>query len=254
MKYLAPFPAEKRPLLFAHRGASSLAPENTLRAFRLARDLGAPGIELDIHRCASGELVVFHDERLERITGKAEALSALSLEELKLLDAGAWKGQEFSGERIPSLREVFEALGGSVYYDIEIKSRTKERTGIEKQLSDLIDEFSLQARVSVSCFNPFPLVYLKEIRLDIPTAIIWCTSTELPFILRTGAGAWISDCDYLKPDHAVIGGINVLALGLGRRRAVVPWTVDDPAVAERLLSRGCSGIITNRIQDMIRFL
>jgi glycerophosphoryl diester phosphodiesterase len=250
MKPLKPLSGEKRPLFFAHRGASSLAPENTLAAFALARDLGSPGIELDIHRCASGELVVFHDDDLSRIAGSPDAIAETSLSRLKEIDIGSWKGKEFSGERVPTLRELFEAMGASVYYDIEIKCRVKERTGVEKDLSDMIDEFSLAERVCVSCFNPFPLLYLKEIRKDIATAIIWCVSDELPYILRYGAGAFISHCDFLKPDHAVMDGFNVLRLGLGRKRAVVPWTVDDPETAKRLLDQGCSGIVTNRIQDM----
>lgn len=250
MKHLLPFPSSKRPLVFAHRGASSLAPENTLASFRLARKLGAPGIELDIHRCASGELVVIHDETLSRTTGTDGYVAEKPLSYLKSLDAGSWKGSEFAGERIPTLRETFEALGDSVYYDIEIKSRSKERTGLERQLSELIDEFSLADRVGVSCFNPFPLVFFKEIRVDIPTAIIWCRSKELPWILRGGLGAAISKCDYLKPDHADLRGPCLLSLGPMLRRKVVTWTVDDADDAADLIRRGCSGIITNRIQDM----
>jgi glycerophosphoryl diester phosphodiesterase len=250
MKYLPLFPTSKRPLVFAHRGASSLAPENTLTSFLLARKFGAPGIELDIHLCASGELVVIHDDDVKRTAGVDGNVAEKTLSYLKSLDVGSWKGREFAGERIPTLRETFEALGDSVYYDIEIKSRSKERSGLERQLSELIDEFSLAGRVSVSCFNPFPLIYFKEVRRDVPTAIIWCRSKELPWILRSGVGAYLSKCDYLKPDHADLRGISVLSLGAKLRRPVVTWTVDDPKTAEDLIRRGCSGIVTNRIQDM----
>jgi glycerophosphoryl diester phosphodiesterase len=254
MKYLTPFPSAKRPLVFAHRGAPVLAPENTIASFKLARELGARAIELDIHRCASGELVVFHDDGLERVTGAQGAVAESTLPFMKSLGPVNWKGTKFAEERIPTLRETFAALGDSVIYDIEIKSRTKERTGVEKQLSDIIDEFQLGQHVCVSSFNPFPLLYLKEIRLDIPTAIIWCTSTELPLVLRTGAGVWISGCDFLKPDYTIMNGFNILRLGMGRRRAVMPWTVDDPETARKLVDRGCSGFVTNRIQDMRSFL
>ncbi len=250
MKYLTPLAQEGRPLFFSHRGASSLAPENSIAAFSLARDLGSPGIELDIHRCASGELVVFHDDSLDRIAGVSGLISASPLDYLKTLDIGSWMDKKFCAERIPTLREVFQTLGDSVYYDIEIKSRTKERTGIEKQLSDLISEFGLDSRVCVCSFNPFPLVYLKEIRSDIATGILWSKVKELPYILRFGIGAFISNCDFLKPDHRYMGGLNILRLGMGRKHAIIPWTVDDPAIARRLIDSGCSGIVTNRIQDM----
>jgi glycerophosphoryl diester phosphodiesterase len=216
--------------------------------------MGCPGIELDIHLCATGELVVIHDDDTARVTGKPGKVAELSLTELKALDAGSWKGPSFSGERIPTLDELFSELGSSVYYDVEIKCRSREPTGIEEALAGLIDAHGLSDRVAVSSFNPFPLKYFKAIKPDIPTAIIWMRKEkELPPILRTGAGAWISGCDYLKPDHRVFGHPSVLWLGAGLGRSLVPWTIDDPSLARTLFRRGCAGIITNRPQDMGEF-
>lgn len=250
MRPLRPFPSSARPLVFAHRGLSSLYPENSLAAFQAAVDIGCPGIELDIHLCASGELVVFHDDTTSRITGVDGRVEEMDLAALKKLDIGSWMDPRFSAERILTLDELFSHMGTSVYWDIEIKCRVKEDTGIASALSALIDAHGLADRVAASSFNPFPLKYLKALRKDIPTAIIWCADKELPWVLRGGLGAWMGGVDYLKPDYRVLGQPSVYCLGAGLRRDTVAWTVDDAETARLLLDRGVKGIITNRPQDL----
>ena len=117
--------AEGRPLVLGHRGASADAPENTLAAFRLARAQGADGVELDVWRCASGEVVVFHDEDTARISGVPLRVPDAPFPALRALDVGAHRGERFRGERIPRLEEVFEALPGAVV-NVELKSRGRD--------------------------------------------------------------------------------------------------------------------------------
>src|SRR5471032_901126 len=95
-----------RPLVWAHRGASRQAPENTLAAFTRAAALGADGIELDVQLCSTGEVVVLHDETLARTTGQVGLLRETPWSLLRTLDAGARFGPSFRGERIPLLAEV----------------------------------------------------------------------------------------------------------------------------------------------------
>src|SRR4029453_13086438 len=95
--------ADGRPLVLGHRGASADAPENTLAAFRLARAQGADGVELDVRRCATGEVVVIHDGDARRTAGAPLRIAEAPLAALRALDAGAWKGERFRGERIPLL-------------------------------------------------------------------------------------------------------------------------------------------------------
>jgi glycerophosphoryl diester phosphodiesterase len=97
-------------MLIAHRGFSGRYPENTLRAFREAMKLPVDGIELDIRRTRDGVLVVIHDETVDRTTFGSGRVSELTWDELRQLDAGAWKGEEFAGERIPRLDEVLELV------------------------------------------------------------------------------------------------------------------------------------------------
>ena len=239
------FPGEKKPFIFAHRGYSSTAPENTLAAFQEAQNRGVPGIELDIHLCSSGELVVTHDDNLKRVTGYDGLVENMEYREIKKLDAGSWKGDNFSGLKIPILEDVFDLLGSSVYYDIEIKTRQTSKTGIETRLKKLIESYKLEQRCIVSSFNPMPLRFFKDEMPGIPTAIIYCDDPEVPWYLRNGQGRWIASADILKPEHVKVNGGLRLANLLSGRRPVLPWTVDDPAIAARLMSNGVSGIISN---------
>jgi len=106
--------AEGRPLVLGHRGASAEAPENTLAAFRLALEQGADGVELDVWRCGTGEVVVFHDEDARRLAGAPLAIARTPWGLLRRLDVGSHRGGRFRGERIPLLPEVLEALPGAV--------------------------------------------------------------------------------------------------------------------------------------------
>ena len=110
------------PLIVAHRGASRIAPENTLAAFSRAIDDGADAIELDVRLIADGNVVVFHDSRLERTSDGAGKIERRSLDELKGLSAGSWYHPVFSGEQIPTLDDVFELIRHRVGVNIELKS------------------------------------------------------------------------------------------------------------------------------------
>ena len=239
------YPGEKQPYLFAHRGYSKLAPENTLSAFQEALNHKIPGIELDIHLCSSGELVVTHDDNLERVTGFNGIIENLDYSEIKHLDAGRWKNEKFSGERLPLLQDVFDLTGDSVYFDIEIKSKKTKRTGIEIKLLELIRRYKLEQRCIVSSFNPMPLRFFKQTAPQIPTAIIYSVTDELPWYLRHGEGKWIAAADILKPDHVKINGASMFLHKTIGGRTVIPWTVDDPKEAVRLIKAGVSGIISN---------
>ena len=228
-----------------------------MEAFRRARDTGAPGLELDIRRCASGELVVIHDDTLARTAADARAVDGVDLEELRSLDAGSWFGSGFSGARIPLLEEVLEEFLPDLYIDIELKTRSSSPADpLPAALAELLRRFGRKTAdaVTVSSFNPLALRSFKRLAPEYPTAAIWCADGEVPFYLRRGQGRWIAGCDYLKPIHSKSGGLSRLLLGRLGGRPLVPWTVDDAALAERLTAAGCEGIITNRPQDLVPVL
>lgn len=240
------------PLLFAHRGYSSRAPENTLAAFRSAREAQIPGVELDVHRCATGELVVIHDHDLKRLSGSEGVVERESWDSLKRLDVGSSFSPDHEGERIPLLEEVFEELGESVYYDIEIKNRGDDEPGpLERDLVDLVRARGLVGRCLISSFNPYVIRLVKAIAPNIPTAIIYSSDRSVPFVLRHGEGRYLSGCDVLKPDKKKIKPwplfFNQMLMGY----PIVTWTVDSPQVASHLLKMNVTGIISNDPQPIL---
>jgi glycerophosphoryl diester phosphodiesterase len=257
MKALPLLPDRDRPLIFAHRGCSSLAPENTMAAFTLARDRGSPGLELDIHPCAGGELVVVHDDTFVRTApehnGGGRRVEELSLGEIRGIDVGAFFGPAFRGEHPLLLEEVVESFCPAMYIDIELKTRKIKDDPLPALAAEKIRSFGpgIIGSLTVSSFNPFALGAFKALCPEIPTAIIWCVDPELPFVLRRGLGRFISRCDYLKPRHTELGRFSLLRLGIPPGRPLVPWTVDTPEDAERTRALGCPGLITNRPQDMV---
>jgi glycerophosphoryl diester phosphodiesterase len=116
-----------QPVIFAHRGASAWAPENTLAAFRLAVEHGAPAIELDVKLTSDRKVVVLHDQTVDRTTNGHGDLRQFSLADLRELDAGGPFSAEYQGERIPTLVEVFEAVGKQVYINIELTNYASTR-------------------------------------------------------------------------------------------------------------------------------
>lgn len=239
------FPEKTRPLLFAHRGCSCQAPENTMAAFELAVQQQIPGIELDIQLSADGELVVFHDSTLERICGISGSVSDFTTKELQRMDAGKWKAPQYSGNGIPSLREVLAAFGGSVLFDIEIKYyRFREALGIPSVLAELLAELDLYEGIAVSSFDPRIVRRAKQVLPSLPAGLIH-DAGSLPVWLPLGAACRYSRVDFRKPSSAIIKGPVSGILPL------LCWTVDTPDEARRCLYAGAAGLISNRPEDLL---
>lgn len=253
MKRIPLLPERARPLLFAHRGCSSLAPENTMPAFNKARECGAPGIELDIHRCTSGELVVCHDDTFTRTAGCDRRVESMSLAEIRELDVGSWFDSAFTGTTVPLLQDVLDEFTPDLYIDIELKTKKTKDDPLPAALAEMLKKLDKRTRASltVSSFNPVALKHFKELEPAVPTALIWSADREVPWYLRSGQGRWIAGCDYLKPVHSKAGSFSVFLLGRLGGRPLVPWTVDDTALARTLTRGGCEGIISNRPQDLL---
>jgi putative peptidoglycan lipid II flippase len=222
-----------------------------MASFKKARETGAPGIELDIHVCATGELVVAHDDTFGRTAGDSRAIEDLGLKDIRALDVGSFFGPDFRGEHPPLIEEVLEEFCPGMYIDIELKTRKTGKDPLPGLLAEKIRQFGekVEKSITVSSFNPYAILSFKKLCPQIPTAIIWCSGREVPLILRRGFGRFISLCDYLKPVHLQINRFSCFVWSLPERKPIVPWTVDDPELAEKLLKMGCHGIISNRPQD-----
>lgn len=218
--------------IIAHRGASGLAPENTLKAIRLALTLGAQAIEIDVQR-ADGELWVFHDRRLERCTNGGGVLTAQSRAYLAGLDAG-------EGEPIPTLWQVMEAIAGKAELHIELKgAQTADEVARLTRRAEAELGFT-PAHWVVSSFHHPELARFAALRPEIRLGAL--TST-IPLTLAKFAaelGAWSLNCDLDFVDEALV--MDAHRRGL----KVLVYTVDHTADLAALAAMGVDGIFTNR--------
>lgn len=155
------------PAVFAHRGASAHAPENTLAAFELALRQGCDGIELDAMLTADREVVVFHDSNLQRTTGIQGRVSGLPLATLKQLDAGSYFDVQYKNERIPTLDETLEVLGNRTVINIELKNYRSLRDDLPEIVAEIVRKHALHANILFSSFNP---IALRKIKRQLPHA------------------------------------------------------------------------------------
>jgi glycerophosphoryl diester phosphodiesterase len=233
-----------------------------MAAFKKAREIGAPGIELDVHLSAAsagspGELVVAHDDTFVRTApaganGGGRTIEELDFGEIRTIDVGSFFGPAFHAERPPLLTEVLEEFCPAMYIDIELKTRKTGFDPLPRLVAETLKRLGpkTEEAVSVSSFNPFSLRAFKKYHRRIPTAVIWSDDPEVPRIFRRGAGRFIARCDYVKPVHLQVNLPFVFRLA-AEGRPIVPWTIDDSAAAEQLLSSGCVGIISNKPQAVL---
>ncbi|MBN1402109.1 MAG: glycerophosphodiester phosphodiesterase [Anaerolineae bacterium] len=232
-----------QPLVIAHRGARDMAPENTLAAFAAAIDAGADGIELDVTRCASGEIVVIHDDRVDRTTDGSGLVSQLPWAALRELDAGSWFGAPFAGERIPLLEQVFELVRGAVRINVEIKGMRRRGDGLEEEVAVMIARHSLAPWVLISSFNPWALWRIKAGAPALQRGLLYAPGQPLP--LARGWARHLVRPHALHPRMDLVDGAYI---AWARRQGyrVNVWTVNEDAAIERMIALGVDGIITDR--------
>jgi glycerophosphoryl diester phosphodiesterase len=237
-----------RPLNFAHRGASYEAPANTLAAFLLAVELGADGIELDVHLSKDGEAVVVHDFTLEATTDGEGLVRNKTLAELKELDAGIWFDPAFIGQRIPTLQEVIDAVGDRLLFNIELKTASVRDDGLAAVVVRTIEENHLLDRVVVSSFNPLAIRWIKRLNPWVPVGLLY--APDMPFLLRRPWLQRLLRPEALHPHYTLVDGEYVRR---ARKRGcrVHVWTADDPGEMWQLMRMDVDLIITNR-PDLLR--
>jgi len=220
-----------RCLVIAHRGASAAAPENTLAAFRLAADLGADGVELDVRRTVDGQLVVIHDASVDRTTDGTGRVAALTLDQLRRFDAGRKFGPPFRGERIPLLSKVFEVLGGRLLVDVEVKA-----AGVEAALLDLIRKTQMMDSVLISSFDAQVVAHVRDLAPEMPAGLL--QSAADPY-----AAVSVRATAYLPEVTALTADVVASCRSHGLR--VITWTVRTEEEARQALRVGVDGIIAD---------
>lgn len=231
-----------QPVIFAHRGASAHAPENTLAAFRLAVDMRAPAIELDVKLTADRKLVVFHDLTVDRTTNGHGPLKEKTLPELRQLDAGSFFGSQFRGETIPTLDEVFESVGRLIYINIELTNYAAPLDGLADEVADLVKKHGMQDRVMFSSFFPTNLIKIRKLLPGCPAGLLTWEGTAGK-LARGMIGAWITP----RIIHPYTRDVTEAFMAHQKRKArrVHVWTVNDPQDMRRLFALGVNGIFTD---------
>jgi glycerophosphoryl diester phosphodiesterase len=232
---------ENRTLVVAHRGASSLAPENTLASVQKALELGADHCEIDVQLTKDGEVVLLHDSKLKRTAGKPGALIDYTLDELGEFEVGSWFGQDYRGEPIPTLRQVIRAVKGKMLLNIEIKV-SREETDIVRKVVDIIHSEGISKKCLVTSFGRLIVEKVKEIDPRITTGFIFSQKYP-PDVFE---GNW----DALSCNYKVVDA-DFVAKAREFKKKIYVWTVDDEEEMKRLIELQVDGIITNRPQDLI---
>ena len=220
--------------IWAHRGASAVAPENTVAAFRTAEAAGADGIELDVHLSRDGVPVVIHDETVDRTTDGHGRVAAMPLEQLRQLDAGTWFSHSFAGETVPTLEEVFAWAADRLRLNVEIKAVPAGLAVIE-----LLRAYPL-ARVLISSFDHALLERLRLQNPDLPLAFL----VETRFWGRAVRRAVSCRAESVHPRYDLLSR-PLMAACRQHGLAVHCWTVDRPDVCNSLRRLGAAGIFTN---------
>lgn len=260
--------------VIAHRGASGHAPESTMAAFEMAHEWGVDYLELDAQLSSDGEVVVFHDDTIERTSDGEGAINDYTLEELKALDTGTWFNEanpdsasdEFAGAQMLTLDELFEHFGHDARYYIETKS-PQLNPGLEEALVEKLEEYDMikSGRVLVQSFEQDSLLKVQELNDDVPLIqLVWYypseedDSTLVEWTGVTPGPAEITDEDFQAvADYAVGIGTNYIYDG----REVIDadfiqqaqenglpvhvYTINETDEMERLMDMGVNGLFTN---------
>ncbi|QSQ13494.1 glycerophosphodiester phosphodiesterase [Myxococcus landrumensis] len=237
-------------LLLAHRGASADAPENTLEAFAEAAHQGADGVELDAMVCGSGEVVVCHDERLERLAGLPWEVRATPWWKLRQADVGTPLG--FAPARIPLLEEVLDALPPQFIVNIELKCERFDDDGLAQKVADLVRRRGMSERVVISSFNPMCLFRLLAVAPELRRGYL--IDPDRRWSVQAYAVSPLVSSHSVHPFHGDCTPERIAAWRAAGLR-VATWTVDDASRARELERMGVSYLITNRpgaMRDSLR--
>lgn len=243
------------PLIIAHRGASALAPENTLAAFQMAIDEGADGLELDVRLAKDGVPVVFHDATLRRIANKRIRVNKFTSEELQTLDVGSWFNlkypqksvEKYSQETVPTLSGFLDFLGdykGLLY--LELKCKNNELIGLVKAVTDIVRKSKLLSKITIKSFNLEAVALTKELLPEVHTAALFAPQI---MTLLNKQSHLIEKAQECKADelslHFSLATYKLVESAENQGLTTVIWTADHPVWIKRASEIGLKAIITN---------
>lgn len=225
--------------IFAHRGFSSVYPENTLIAFEEAARCGAEGIEIDVQLTKDGEIVVIHDVTVNRTTNGKGYVKDFTLKEIRAFNANN-NMKKVNDATIPTLTEVLKWLAtNDLYCNIELKNIYMQYKGMEEKVIQLVRQFNLSERIIFSSFNHYSLIHCFNIAPEIETAPLYRDGLFMPWIYAQGIKA-----KAIHPDYRVVSDA-IIRQSLENGMKVRPFTINTDEELKRMFSLGCSAVITD---------
>ena len=232
--------------VWGHRGAYDHAPENTLKGFQLAADMGADGVEFDIQLTRDGEVVVIHDETLERTSNGSGWVKDFTLSELKKLNFNKRGLTEPMFAEIPTLSEVIELLKPTnLTLNIELKTGVVFYEGIELKALEIVRNYDIIDRIVWSSFNHFSVQKLKQLEPSAQTALL-CSGA----IFVTGEQCEKTGAAALHPNIRQLAYTGLVQDCHKRGLKVRTWTVNEADDLKLAMSLGVDCVCTNRIDYM----
>jgi len=231
--------------ILAHRGASHLAPQNTLAAFKKALEIGVDGFENDVHLTKDGEIVVCHNYDIDDTSNGTGKISEMTFEELRRYDFGAYFGKEFEGERIPTLDEFLELSRDLEVVNIELKV-PKEKNDLVKKTLDRVKAFGMEENVIFSSFSYELLEESKALNPNVKTGFLYDLKCSHMFEISADPGAFCKKHS-LDALHPVAFFINEEYVSKCHEAGIIinTWTVNDKDAMMQLNEVGVDGIITD---------
>ncbi|WP_042462747.1 glycerophosphodiester phosphodiesterase [Neobacillus dielmonensis] len=228
----------------AHRGASGYAPENTIAAFDKALEMKADYIEIDVQRSQDGKLVVIHDTTVDRTTDGTGSVKDLTFDQLRSLDAGSYKGEQFSGEKIPTFDEVLDRYHGKIGILIELKS-PELYPGVEEMVAEELRERNLDRpqneKIIIQSFNFESMKKMNSLLPKMPIGVLTSSKADTT---DAALQAFATYADYFNPSYGLVTKElvdKVHALGMG----ISSWTVRSHDAAQFLIDMKVDAIITD---------
>jgi glycerophosphoryl diester phosphodiesterase len=238
----------KKPKIIAHRGASGHAPETTLEAYRLALQMGADGVEMDVRRLRDGTMVAIHDPNIKRTTNGKGKISEITLAQVKTLDAGSWFNKaypkkartEYVGLKVPTLQEIIDLIKeSSAELYMEIKDAERYKPCLEPSLLSIVIDNVMEKRTRFLSFSAQSICRIKALDASIRTGLLISTPGGNPVQQALRVSADELAIQHNLATHALIDVAHNNGLSIS------VWTVDEQKDFQRVIRLGVDGIITN---------
>lgn len=228
----------------AHRGATGYAPENTIAAFDLAVDMKADYIEIDVQRSKDGKLVLIHDTTVDRTTDGTGKVGDLTFEQLRSLDAGSWKGEQFVGEPIPTFEEILDRYHGKIGILIELKA-PELFPGIEEQVAEVLKERNLDKpqneKIIIQSFNFESVKRVDQLLPQVPVGVLTSNRADTTFEALQEFSTY---ADWFNPSYGIVTEELVNQVH-SQGMQIGSWTVRSQEAADFLFEMGVDAIISD---------